>query len=83
MKIYHYNGKCNACGQKIKALRKKAEITQGQLAARMQVQGVVLEQKNISRIERGERLVANYELWAFAQVFQVAMEDLMEGMAEE
>ena len=77
MKKHHYNGKCNACEQKIKALRKKAEITQGQLAARMQVQGVVLEQKNISRIERGERLVADYELWAFAQVFQVAMENLM------
>jgi len=44
----------------------------------MQVQGIILEQKNISRIETGNRVVADYELRAFAKVFGVKMEDLME-----
>ncbi len=78
MKIYKYNEKCNASGQKIRELRKKIGITQGQLAARIQVQGVILEQKNISRIETGNRVVADYELRAFAKAFGVKMEDLME-----
>lgn len=78
MKIYKYNEKCNASGQKIHELRKKMGITQGQLAARMQVQGIILEQKSISRIETGERVVPDYELRAFARVFGVRMEDLME-----
>lgn len=78
MKIYKYNGRCNACGQIIRALRQKMGISQGQLAARMQVLGVILEQKNISRIENGERVVTDYELLTFAKVFHVTMEDLVE-----
>lgn len=78
MKIYKYNGRCNACGQIIRALRKEKKISQGQLAARLQVMGIDLEQTSISRIELGERVVADYELRALARVFHVKMEDLLE-----
>lgn len=44
----------------------------------MQVQGIILEQKNISRIEKGDRFVADYELQAFAKVLHVKIEDLLE-----
>lgn len=82
MKIYKYNGKCNASGQKIRALRWEKDITQDQLAARMQVRGVIVDQRTISRIENGDRVVADYELRAFAKVFHVKMEDLMEDEIE-
>lgn len=78
MKIYRYNGRCNACGQRIRALRQEQGMSQSRLAARVQSLGVVLEQKNISRIETGGRMVADYELRAFARVFHVKMEDLLE-----
>lgn len=78
MKIYKYNGRCNACGQIIRALRKEKKISQGQLAARLQVMGIDLEQTSISRIELGERVEADYELQAFAKIFHVKMEDLLE-----
>lgn len=77
MRIYKYKGKCNASGQTIRALRKKTGITQSQLAARLQVEGIDLEQVAISRIEKGERVVADYELRTFAKVFHVKMEDLV------
>lgn len=82
MKIYKYGDRCNACGQKIRALRTARGITQDQLAARMQVQGIILDQRAISRIELGERVVADYELRAFAGIFCVKMEDLMEETVE-
>lgn len=78
MKIYKYKDRCNACGQVIRDLRNKKKITQTELAARMQVEGIVLEQIAISRIESGQRVVADYELRAFARIFHVQMEDLME-----
>lgn len=82
MKTYKYNRKCNACGEKIRELRLKKGLTQMQLAAQMQVQGIILEQKNISRIELGARVVADFELRAFAKVLCVEMEDLMEKPVE-
>ncbi len=82
MKIYLYNGKCNACGQAIYKLRQEKGITQNQLAAKMQVEGVPLEQVAISRIESGKRVVADYELRALARVFGVKMEELLEDVAD-
>lgn len=62
----------NACGQNIRLLRKKNEITQNQLAARLQIVGINLEAISISRI------VTDYELLTFAKIFRVKMEDLVE-----
>lgn len=82
MKIYRYGEKCNICGQKIRALRKERGITQEQLGARMQVRGIILDQRAISRIESGKRVVADYELRALARVFGVKMEELLEDVAD-
>ena len=49
MKIYRYAGRCNASGLKIKRIREKLETTQEQLAAKMQIEGIPLNQKAISR----------------------------------
>ncbi len=68
----------NACGQNIRLLRKKNEITQNQLAARLQIVGINLEAISISRIEMGRRIVTDYELLTFAKIFRVKMEDLVE-----
>ena len=71
MKIYDYNGRKNLCGERIRAARVKKRITQEDLAARLQVEGITLERDCISRIEIGTRVVADYELkswrksWAF------------------
>lgn len=78
MKKLDYNGKRNICGRRIRALRLAKRLSQAQLAARMQVRGVTLEQDGVSRVELGERLVADYELRAFAQVLGVGVEELFE-----
>ncbi len=48
-----------------------------QLAARMQVEGVQISQKAVSRIESGERVVADYELLILSKVLGVPLEWLM------
>lgn len=63
MKIYKYGGgRCNASGPQIKALREAAGLSQEQLAAKIQLAGLNLNQKAISRIETGDRVVPDYEL---------------------
>lgn len=71
MKIFEYHGKKNISGTRIRALRKKLRLSQTDLAAQMQIRGVILERDTISRIEIGDRFVADYELRAFAQVLGV------------
>ena len=46
--------------------------------AKMQTQGVIMEQDVVSKIESGDRLVTDYEVRAFAAVFGVAFENLIE-----
>lgn len=60
------------------AADKKERMSQSDLAARLQVEGVMLERDSISRIESGTRFVADYELFIFAKVFGVEMAELLE-----
>lgn len=78
MKIYNYNGRCNISGTIVREIREKRQITQDQLAAKMQIEGIPLNQKAISRIEAGSRVVADYELKTLAKVLGVTVEVLLE-----
>ncbi|MBQ3136509.1 MAG: helix-turn-helix transcriptional regulator [Clostridia bacterium] len=71
MKIYDYNGRKNLCGDKIRQARQKQRLSQSDLAARLQVAGVIIERDSISRIEAGTRFVADYELKIIAEVLNV------------
>ena len=71
MKIYTYQGRKNVSGEKIRQMRNIKRMSQSDLAAKMQVEGVMLERDSISRIEGGERFVADYELRVFAKVLGV------------
>ena len=62
MKIYRPDGRCNISGAKVRAAREKAGLSQEQLAAKIQLAGLSITQKAISRIESGDRVVADYEL---------------------
>ncbi len=77
MKIYKFNGRCNVTGEAIKRLRQREKWSQAQLAAKMQVENVLLEQKAISRIEQGERIVTDYELVVFSKIFHVDVRELL------
>ena len=72
MKIYDYNGKKNVCGPRVKEMRKKLQLTQEQVAAKLQLEGVIVERDCVSRIEIGDRFVADYELLVLAKILKVS-----------
>lgn len=78
MKIYSYNGRKNLCGDRIREARLKQRITQADLAARLQVAGIVMERDSISRIEIGTRFVADYELVVLSEILGVSLDWLAE-----
>lgn len=82
MKIYIYKGKKNLCGHRIKEARINQHLSQSDLAARIQLEGIMIERDSISRIEIGTRFVADYELMIFARVLKVSVEWLLEDVKE-
>lgn len=74
MKIYDFDGKKNISGDRIHQARTAMRLSQADLAARMQINGVTIEREAISKIETGDRFITDYELMVFAKVLGVSLE---------
>ena len=72
MKIKKYNEYRNISGIKLKELRNIAKMSQKQVAEKLQLEGIDLTEKEISKIEHNNRLVHDFELFAFAKIFKVS-----------
>jgi len=77
MKIYDYNGRKNICGERLHEARCRQRITQMELAARLQCEGVEIERDSISRIEIGTRFVTDYEIKTLSRVLGVSVDWLL------
>lgn len=77
MKIYGFGDQCNICGANIRRIRMQKKVTQTDLAARLQVRGVQVNQNSICRIEKGKRVVADYELLVIADALGVTVAELL------
>lgn len=71
MRLLTLNGRCNACGDRVREAREKIGLSQEQLAAKIQLSGHSLTQKAISRIESGQRIVPDFEIPLLANALRV------------
>ena len=76
MKIYWHDGRKNVVGNRVREYRKKAKLTQKQLAAKIQLLGYEFDRLTILRIESGDRFVADYEVQALAEGLEVNIQAL-------
>jgi transcriptional regulator with XRE-family HTH domain len=67
--------KRNVVSSRVQQARRRAEpvVTQTDLAARLQVLGVTIDQSGISKIESGQRPVLDFEVLALAKALKVAV----------
>lgn len=72
MKIYDFNGKKNICGKRVKEARRRLKLSQIDLAAKLQLAGVIIERDSVSRIEIGTRFVTDYEIVVLSQCLNVS-----------
>lgn len=77
MRRFQFEGKGNVSGDRVRELRLRARLSQSALAAKMQIEGAIIEQDAISRIESGYRLVTDYELLALTRIFGVSADWLI------
>ena len=67
----------------IRRLRKKKRLSQTDLAAKMQVMNVNIDQQMISKIERNRRFVTDFELGCFCRILGVTLEEMLSDFYEK
>lgn len=79
MKIYWHTGSKNIIGNRVKKARlaHNPPLTQGNLAAKLELMDIKLDRISISRIESGDRFVADYEVVALAKALNVTLNWLL------
>lgn len=78
VKLYWHNGRCNQAGARIREAREGLRLSQEELAAKLQLAGLEITQKSISRIETGVRVLPDYELPYFAEALNCSITWLLE-----
>jgi len=73
------NDNRNIVHKRLKAARKKVNLSQAELAAKMQMLSVNTDQQMISRIERNQRIVTDYEVVCFAKALNLNTMWLLTG----
>ncbi|MFL0195344.1 helix-turn-helix domain-containing protein [Clostridium sp. WILCCON 0269] len=81
MKIYWHEGSKNVIGSRVKKARHmfSPALTQENLSAKLELMNVKLDRISISRIESGDRFVADYEVIAIAKALNVSLDWLLLG----
>ncbi|MBR0466347.1 MAG: helix-turn-helix transcriptional regulator [Clostridia bacterium] len=72
------DGKNNICGINIAKYRKALNISQRELADRLQLYGLDVDKNAIQRIECGKRFVTDIELVSLSKVLKKDFKDLLE-----
>lgn len=80
--ILFYEDK-NVVYRNIRRFRKKKRMSQTQLAAKMQVMNVNIDQQMISKIERNQRFVSDFEFACFCRIFGVTPEEMLSDFYEK
>lgn len=77
MKKLAFNGHKNVISDRLRHFRKLRGLSQEQVAAKMQLLGVNIDQQMLSKIENDRRIVTDYELACLCQVLNVGERDLL------
>lgn len=77
-KLIYVDEQKNVIGKQLRQVRKRQKVTQLDLAARMQVLGVNVDQQAISNIENNKRIVTDYELACFCKALRCTEQELLQ-----
>lgn len=78
-----YKGKKNVIAMQLKLMRVRKDVTQQELAARMQVLGTSVDQQAISNIENNKRLVTDFELACFCKALHCTERELLQDFYDK
>lgn len=68
--------KKNLIGKNVRQLRKKQNLTQQELSAKLETMAIYICRGSISRIEDQSRTVTDIELYGLAKILSVSLDEL-------
>lgn len=77
MKRITFWGNKNVIGEQLANIRQRKNISQSELAAKMQLLNINIDQQMISKIEKNQRQVTDYEFVGFSVCLNVQLEELL------
>ncbi len=82
MKQIIFNGNKNIISKQLASARKERGLSQSELAAKMQILNVNVDQQIISKIEKNQRQVTDYELACFCKCLNISPNDMLKHINE-
>lgn len=78
------NGKLNIIGDKVRQFREARDWSLTKLSDEIMLNtGVDIRKSSLQHIEKGKRVVKEYEFYALCQVFDVTMEEMLKDFINE
>ncbi len=78
MKKITFSDRKNVIAETLRLYRVQNHLTQQQVAAKMQVLGVNMDQQMISKIESNSRIVTDYELACFCHILNIEPNQILQ-----
>lgn len=78
-KIEFYNNK-NIISSRLKQARKERKLSQTELAAKLQLCNINIDQQMISKIEKNERQVTDYEIACICKCLDISPEWILQDL---
>lgn len=78
-----FNKKSNVTGNNIKNLRKSQKLSRATLSNKLMLLGIDINQDGIYKIEKGTRIIKDFELSAFAIVLNTSETELLKSFRDE
>lgn len=82
MKKITFNNNKNIISKALTEFRQSRNLSQGELAAKMQTMNVNIDQQMISKIEKNQRQVTDYEFACFCKCLNVSPDEMMKYFDE-
>ena len=78
-----YNEKSNVIGSKIQEQRKKQKMSREVLSNKLMMLGIDINSDGIYKIEKGKRIIKDFELSALSIVLNISETDLLKDFKNE
>ena len=78
-----YNNQLNVTGKKIKELRIKNNLSLSGLSTKLALMGIDISKPSLHKLETGNRILKDYELFGFSMVFKVPIQEFISDFIDD
>ena len=82
-KFIKYDDKLNVIGSKVRKYRENNKWSLTDLSNKLMLLGIDIPKSSLQNIEKGKRVVKEYEFYALCKVFNVSMEEMLKDFIKD